>query len=75
MITLTKELLLKLMYQNEWQADIVSRIELNKTYWYDGTIKYRLYANDSSVEITKDEYETLESQLEKEFYKEGNDLI
>ena len=67
MITLPIELLFKLIYQRNWKDAKVSRIELDKRYCGDGTIIYTLYANDDGIEISKEEYEILEPQLEKYF--------
>lgn len=69
MITITKELLLKLIYQRNWKDAKVSSIELDKTYYGDGTIRYHLFVNDDGVDISKEEYEMLEKQLDGEICK------
>lgn len=66
MITITKELLLKLIYQRNWKDVKVSSIELDKTYYGDGTMRYHLFVNDDGVDISKEEYEMLEKQLDDE---------
>lgn len=69
MITITKDLLLKLIYQRNWDNAKVSSIELDKTYHRDGTMRYHLFVNDDGVDISKEEYEMLEKQLDEEICK------